>query len=42
LAGDHQRDIQYLRLHAGLLPATSAIELQQRHRTTTEGLVLQP
>jgi len=39
LAGDHRRDIQYLRLHAGLLPATSALELQQRHRTTTEGTV---
>jgi hypothetical protein len=37
LVGDHRRDIQYLRLHAGLLPATSALELQQRHRSTTEG-----
>jgi hypothetical protein len=42
LVGDHERDIQYLRLHAGLLPATSALELQQRHRSTTEGLLLQP
>ena len=42
LAGDHRRDIQYLRLHARLLPATSALELQQRHRSTTEGLIPRP
>jgi hypothetical protein len=38
MAGDHRRDIQYLRLHTRLLPAASALELQQRHRSTTEGL----